>query len=185
VLEKLLMTLLPAAFLTLLICTDGAFRRKKVDMGGKPPIEHTLFITSKYSIMLIWFVVVLHGWGMPLPFALASPLKTPALFFWVAGFTLLFAGRLGLGESFRIGSPKEKTRLKTGGLFCLSRNPMYVGVYSTLTASVLYTMNSLILVAAIFIIVVHHKIVLAEEKTLRKVFGKDYTRYCTRVRRYL
>ena len=54
---------------------------------------------------------------------------------WVGGFLLLFIGRLGLADSFRIGSPKESTRLKVGGLFQFSRNPMYLGVYATLLAA--------------------------------------------------
>jgi protein-S-isoprenylcysteine O-methyltransferase Ste14 len=184
-LEKLIVTLLPLAFLTVLACTEGSFRRKKVDMGGKPPIGHTVFAVSKYSIILVWLAVALRGWGIFLPITLAPPLKVPALILWTAGFACLFMGRLGLGESFRIGSPKEKTKLKMAGLFCLSRNPMYVGVYSTLIASILYTMDPLISAVALFIIVVHHKIVLAEERTLKKAFGKEYTRYCGRVRRYL
>jgi protein-S-isoprenylcysteine O-methyltransferase Ste14 len=38
---------------------------------------------------------------------------------------------------------------------------------------------------AIFTIVVHHKIVLAEEQFLQKVFGDECLRYCGRVGRYL
>jgi protein-S-isoprenylcysteine O-methyltransferase Ste14 len=97
----------------------------------------------------------------------------------------LFAGRFGLGDSFRIGSPKEATSLTVNGLFHLSRNPMYVGVFSTLLASFLYTLNPLIFCLTAFIVVVHHKIVLAEEQYLHKVFGEEYVRYCSRVRRYL
>jgi protein-S-isoprenylcysteine O-methyltransferase Ste14 len=97
----------------------------------------------------------------------------------------LFTGRFGLGNSFRIGSPQEKTSLRTNGLFKFSRNPMYVGVYTTILASVLYTLNPLILFIGIFVVVVHHKIVLAEEQYMLNVFGKNYTDYCCRVRRYV
>jgi len=47
---------------------------------------------------------------------------------------------------------------------------MYVGVYATLLASVIYTMNPFVLALAVFIIVVHHRIVLAEEQFLRQAF---------------
>ena len=90
-----------------------------------------------------------------------------------------------MGDSFRIGSPRESTSLKMNGLFRFSRNPMYLGVYSTITASILYTLNPVIVVIGIFIIVVHHKIVLAEEKYLQNRFGKEYEDYCKSVRRYL
>jgi protein-S-isoprenylcysteine O-methyltransferase Ste14 len=112
-------------------------------------------------------------------------LKWVSLCLWVSGFLLLFIGRLGLGDSFRIGSPKESTSLKLNGLFRFSRNPMYLGVYATLLASVVYTLNPILLLVGIFIVVVHHRIVLAEEQHLRKEFGQEYTDYCSRVRRYL
>ncbi len=62
---------------------------------------------------------------------------------------------------------------------------MYVGVYETLLASVLYTLNPIILFIGIFAVAVHHRIILAEEQHLRKVFGEEYMDYCSRVRRYL
>jgi protein-S-isoprenylcysteine O-methyltransferase Ste14 len=104
---------------------------------------------------------------------------------WAAGYLLLFIGRFGLGSSFRIGSPREPTGLKVTGLFAWSRNPMYIGVYATLVAAVLYTLNPILLVAALFVMAVHHRIVLAEERYLASAFGSEYTNYCRRVRRYL
>jgi protein-S-isoprenylcysteine O-methyltransferase Ste14 len=130
--------------------------------------------------------MVLHSWGIG--FALMRtprPLEWIALGLWASGFALLFIGRFGLGESFRIGSPKESTVLKADGMFRVSRNPMYVGVYATLLAAVLYTLNPILLIVAVFVAAVHHRIVLAEEDHLRTVFGEAYTAYCSRVRRYL
>ncbi len=98
---------------------------------------------------------------------------------------LLFIGRFGLGEAFRIGSPRERTELKVDGLFGFSRNPMYVGVYATLLASVLYTLNPLVFLMGIFVVAVHHSIVLSEEKHMQKVFTREYSAYCSRVRRYI
>jgi len=112
-------------------------------------------------------------------------LKGMALCLWGLGFALLFVGRFGLGNSFRIGSPKERTNLTVDGLFKFSRNPMYLGVYVTLLGSVLYTLNPFVLIVSSFVIVVHHNIVLAEEQHLRTVFGERYEEYCRRVRRYL
>jgi protein-S-isoprenylcysteine O-methyltransferase Ste14 len=37
---------------------------------------------------------------------------------------------------------------------------------------------------AIFIVAVHHRIVLAEEAHLQKAFGGEYAEYCRRVGRY-
>jgi len=67
----------------------------------------------------------------------------------------------------------------------LSRNPMYVGVYLTIIASALYTTNPLVILLGVFVIAVHHRIVLAEEKHLRNMFGREYSEYCSCVRQYL
>jgi protein-S-isoprenylcysteine O-methyltransferase Ste14 len=184
--EPIMVTLFPAFFLIVLFGGGELFRRKNIDMGGEPPIDKGPFSFSKYSIIILWAAMVSRSWGISFP-----PIKVPiilelvALCFWVLGFTLLFIGRLGLGNSFRIGSPKENTSLKTNGLFKFSRNPMYVGVYMTILASVLYTLNPLVLFIGIFVVVVHHKIVLAEEQYMLNVFGKNYADYCCRVRRYV
>lgn len=184
--ESVLVTVLPLGFLILLFGGGEVFRRRKVDMDGFPPIGKVLFLSSKYLILLVWAAMVAHSWGLNL-----SLVTVPgwsewlALCLWGFGFALLFCGRLGLGASFRIGSPRERTDLTVGGPFRFSRNPMYLGVYTTLLASVLYTLNPLLLVVAVYVVVVHHKIVLAEERHLRGVFGEQYTEYCGRVRRYL
>jgi protein-S-isoprenylcysteine O-methyltransferase Ste14 len=178
--------LLPLGFLIALFTGGAVLRRRHVDMDGDPPIDRRLFYASKYSIVLIWASMVAQAWGVDL--AVVEPLDAvwiAALAAWCAGFALLFAGRLGLGGSFRIGSPKEPTRLRVAGLFSLSRNPMYLGVYATLLGSVLYTLNPAVLLLSGFVIAVHHRIVLAEETYLHHAFGEEYADYCRHVRRYL
>ncbi|MCL5278438.1 MAG: DUF1295 domain-containing protein [Planctomycetes bacterium] len=184
--EPIVVMIFPVLFLILLFGGGALLRRKNIDMDGEPPIEKKIFYVSKYAILVLWAVMVVRSWGVRLSFA--SPpgwVRGIALVLWVGGFVLLFIGRLGLADSFRIGSPKESTRLKVGGLFQFSRNPMYVGVNATLLASVLYTLNPLVLLAALFVVAVHHRIVLAEEQHLQKAFGAEYADYCCRVRRYL
>ena len=158
----------------------------KAYMDGKAPVARGLFYASKYAIVILWVTMVVQSWGINL-----SPIKGPAVLHWMAlglwasGFFLLFLGRFGLGDSFRIGSPKEVTHLQTDGLFRFSRNPMYVGVYATILASVLYTLNPVPFLIGVFVVAVHHRIVLAEEEHLRSVFGDAYIDYCHHVRRYL
>jgi protein-S-isoprenylcysteine O-methyltransferase Ste14 len=184
--ERFIVTAFPVLFLIVLFGGGALLQRRNIDQGGEPPLNKALFIASKYLIIIVWAATVLSSWGIGFSFLRApGPLKLVALGLWALGFILLFIGRFGLGESFRIGSPKEDTALKTYGLFRISRNPMYVGVYSTLLAAVLYTLNPALLVVAVFVAAVHHRIVLAEEHHLQAVFGDEYAAYCHRVRRYL
>jgi protein-S-isoprenylcysteine O-methyltransferase Ste14 len=184
--EPLVVTLLPIGFMIVLIGGEKLLRSKNIDMGGEPPIGKTLFSSSKYSMLILWAAMVAHSWGINLSF-MRTPvlLKWMSLCLWASGFALMFVGRFGLGNAFRIGSPKESTSLKVDGLFRFSRNPMYLGMYATLLASVLYTLNPLLFIIGAYVVIVHHKIVLAEEQYLQKVFGEQYTEYCHHVRRYL
>jgi protein-S-isoprenylcysteine O-methyltransferase Ste14 len=185
-LVSLFVTALPVLFLAGLIQKALAFRRRHVDMDGRPPISKALFVSSKYAIVIVWGAMVIQIWGGPLSFVdIPDLLAGVSLGLWALGFALLFAGRSGLGDSFRIGSPKERTGLKQTGLYRFSRNPMYVGVYATLCAAVLQTLNPVLLLVAVYVIAVHHRIVLAEEAHLRSVCGDEYQTYCTHVRRYL
>jgi protein-S-isoprenylcysteine O-methyltransferase Ste14 len=186
VIEQIVVTLFPAVFLVVLFGSGERFRRRQIDMDGDAPINRTLFYTSKYLILALWLAMVMHTWGVNVSFWTGPKLlKWAAVVLWIAGFLLLFSGRLELGTSFRIGQPKESTSLRMGGLYRVSRNPMYVGVYATLLASVLRTLNPVLLLLSAFVVVVHHRIVLAEEGHLRSAFGKDYVAYCSLGRRYL
>ena len=179
-------TVLPVMFLVVLFGGEGAFKKRNIDMGGEPPINRAVFLASKFVIVLLWAAMVGHCWDINLSFFAPPGFARPAaLALWAAGFSLLLAGRFTMGSSFRIGSPRESTGLKVGGLFRFSRNPMYLGVFSTLAAAVLCTFNPLVLLLATFIAAAHHRIVLAEEEYLKKAFGQEYLAYCARVRRYI
>ena len=184
--ESLFVTVFPVVFLLLLLGGGEAFRRKQIEQGGEAPINGTLFATSKYAVIVIRGAAVLASWGIGLAvFEVPALISGLTLALWGAGFAFLFLGRFGLGSSFRLGSPKESTSLRTGGLYGVSRNPMYVGMYATVLASALYTMNPLVWVLGAFVVAVHQRIVLAEEEHLRIAFGREYDEYCRRVGRYI
>jgi protein-S-isoprenylcysteine O-methyltransferase Ste14 len=184
--EAALVTILPVGFLMVLFGGGVLFVKRKIEQDGKAPINRTLFYASKYAIPVLWGAMVIQSWGINISFVdVPRALQLIALLFWVWGFAFLYLGRFTMRDSFRLGTPKEDTSLRTDGLFRMSRNPMYVGVYLTIAASTLYTLNPLIILLGIFVIAVHHRIVRAEEKHLRNVFGREYSEYCSRVRQYI
>lgn len=185
-LERVIVTVFPVVFLAVLFIGGELSRRRHIDMGGVVPISRAPFYASKLMIVLLWIAMVIDAWGVDLSFfAPPAALKWTAVFIWGAGFLLLFSGLFRLGDSLRVGLPRESTSLKTGGLYRVSRNPMYVGVYATVLAPTLSTLNPILLLLGVFVIAVHHRIVLAEEAHLREAFGDEYSGYCRRVRRYL
>jgi protein-S-isoprenylcysteine O-methyltransferase Ste14 len=184
--EAGVVTVFPVIFLVLLFGGGALFRRKNIDMDGKPPINKVLFYASKYSIVIVWGAMVLESWGVSIALVeVPGVMVWISLVLWISGFLLLFLGRVELGSSFRLGTPREETSLKVSGLYRFSRNPMYLGVYATVFASIIYTVNPVVIVVGVFVVAVHHKIILAEEEYMQKVFGQEYLEYSRRVRRYL
>ncbi len=184
--EPVFIAAFPVVFLAGLISTRVALRRQKIDMEGAPPIDPRLLYPSKAAMLVPWGAMFLQSCGVGLSFfAVPRPLVWLSLFLWAAGFSLAMAGRFGLGCSFRVGCAKEKTVLKTGGIFRFSRNPIYLGLNTTFLASALYTLNPVVLLTGVGLAVVHHRIILAEEECLRGMFGKEYEDYCGRIGRYL
>lgn len=179
-------TILPLGFLIVLFGGGVHLLRKNIEQDGEAPINRTLFYISKYSILALWGAMVLQSWGISISFFEVPPvLQATGMVSWFFGFVFLYVGRFEMGGSFRLGTPNEHTTLKVKGLFRLSRNPMYVGMYATMVASALYTLNPLVILLGAFVIAIHHSIVLAEEKHMQMVFGQEYVDYRNRVRRYI
>lgn len=184
--DAVLVTIPPVGFLIVLFGGGALFLKKKIEQDGEAPINRTLFYLSKYSILVLWGAMVVESWGIRISMVnVPRALQLIALLFWILGFTLLYLGRCTMGDSFRLGTAKENTDLKVDGLFRLSRNPMYVGMYATLVASALYTLNPIVILLGVFVIAIHHTIVLAEEEHMQKVFGQGYLEYRNQVRRYI
>ena len=72
------------------------------------------------------------------------------------------------------------------GPFGFSRNPMYLGMVLLLMGLVI-CLGSLTpwAIVPVFVVVVSHRFIVAEEHKLRAKFGEDYDRYASCVRRWL
>ena len=81
------------------------------------------------------------------------------------------------------GAPSQ---LMEGGLFALSRNPIYVAMALLLTGSGLAFGHLLcLLVVPVFIVLVQQIWIVKEEENLEAAFGQHYRNYKMRVRRWL
>jgi protein-S-isoprenylcysteine O-methyltransferase Ste14 len=184
---KIIFSLLPAVFVIHLFMTEYLLYKRGIKIDGKAPINKYLFFGSKYTVVLIWAGMVLEIWNISIPGSIESNqfMKISALAIWVIGFAFLYVGRFSLGNSFRIGVANEKTEFVAKGIYRISRNPMYLGLYLTFAGCMLYTLNIFYISISIMVLIIHHNITIAEEKQLDIMYGDSYKLYCNKVRRYL
>lgn len=81
--------------------------------------------------------------------------------------------------------PKKASELVVGGLYKISRNPMYLGLLLLLLAWGLYVPNAFnFLVVVLFVAYMNKFQIIPEEKALKAKFGKQYDAYLVGVRRW-
>ena len=82
--------------------------------------------------------------------------------------------------------PQRASALVTGGVYRITRNPMYVGMGFLLLAWAMHLSALLPLLGPVlFVLYITRFQILPEERVLQQLFGEAYTRYRGRVRRWL
>jgi protein-S-isoprenylcysteine O-methyltransferase Ste14 len=108
------------------------------------------------------------------------------VFFCLMGLSFLFLSLISFGTSFRIGIDARKPdKLVTTGLFAFTRNPIYVALGLILLGQFMVCPNWILLLYLGGGFWLFHRQVLREEAFMNKRYGKAYSSYCRRVRRYL
>jgi protein-S-isoprenylcysteine O-methyltransferase Ste14 len=86
--------------------------------------------------------------------------------------------------SFLIG--EEPIKMVSSGLYKYSRNPMYLGVITTITGEGLYFQYSNVLWYALaFFVIINFVVIFIEEPHLEEKFGDQYRTYKKKTRRWL
>jgi protein-S-isoprenylcysteine O-methyltransferase Ste14 len=140
----------------------------------------------------VFFFLCLAG-GIAADWALEpAPLPQPASFY--AGSLLALAGAvfggLGIGRFVALGVNPLPTRpaaqMVQGGVYRLSRNPMYVGLVAVLAGGGLAAGSLPVLIGALpLFLCLDLYAIRREERYLKRTFGDDYLAYCQEVRRWL
>jgi len=82
--------------------------------------------------------------------------------------------------------PDAASSLVTGGVFRVTRNPMYLSLLLYLLAWAAYLSNVLpLLFLPVFVLYIHQFQIKPEERVLSALFGPEYAAYKGRVRRWL
>ncbi|MCL1816558.1 MAG: isoprenylcysteine carboxylmethyltransferase family protein [Clostridiales bacterium] len=143
-------------------------------------------------VFAIVYTAAANTFGLPIWGVLIRPFWSGIAMGWaglllcviaVFGFALTLAS---FQDSFRVGIDEHKPdKLITGGMFAISRNPIYVCFLLFFIGLFLIHCNIVIAIAVVLFALAIHRQVLREEKFLAAHYGREYEEYRKKVRRYL
>lgn len=149
----------------------------KPHRGPVPPVFFLLALLAAFAA---------HRYAPALQLVVA-PWNYTGIFFVVTGLAM---AALSAGAFHRAGTGivpfSESTALVTHGFYRFTRNPMYLGMVLVLFGvDVLLGSLTPFLVLPIFALLIQRRFIVHEEALLAAQFGKDYSDFKNRVRRWL
>jgi protein-S-isoprenylcysteine O-methyltransferase Ste14 len=153
---------------------------------GTPSIDKLYFYAAKIAVFSTWALFILKA-----IFPNVGYYTLPDFFSWIAvvllylGVIILSISFINLGNALKFGLPVQETKLQTRGLYRISRNPLYVGVYLMAIGSCIYFPDLINITFTIYTIYIHHIIIREEERFLSERFGEDWVIYSSKVSRYI
>jgi protein-S-isoprenylcysteine O-methyltransferase Ste14 len=145
-----------------------------------PPVALVLVAGS-----LMWLL----AWAFP-GLAVELPARTGvAIVLALAGIGTVVAGVLQFRKSRTTVNPMNpgaSSALVVGGVYRVTRNPMYLGFAIALLGWAVFLANPLaLLVLPVFTVYMTRFQILPEERVLEARFGADFKAYAAKVRRWL
>ena len=164
-------------------------RRKGIRAMKFGSIDRKDFLVPPF-VLFYFYVVFAAAFHFPTvsrqEFFHSGTLSWVGVLLCLVGLFLLFLSLVSFGRSFRVGiDPDEPDKLVTTGIFAVSRNPIYVAFGFVLLGQFLVFSNWILLVYIIAAAWLIDRQVVREEEYLRSHYGRQYSEYCDRVRRYL
>lgn len=185
--EKFIMTGTAVFTLVFLILIIRAIVTKQ-NIFGQPSVPMPFFVLGKSLGFVCVLFLPLRGLNIGIE-RVYSPLLAidiMALFILFAGISIIITTAIQLNRDLVFGlSTSDSHNLQTKGLFSVSRHPFYMGFLLVVVSSCLLMPNILNIVSFIVAWIIHHSIMINEEKHLQQQYGFAYKQYASRVSRYL
>ena len=146
------------------------------DVKIPPPVLALIHIALAF--LLTWLV--------PLPLIVPLILQTAGFLLVVLGFLLGLAALIAFQRARTNNTNRSESRLVTSGIYRFTRNPVYLG-FLFMLVGILLNADSYwgIVLAPILVILFNRLVIGPEEAIVLQKFGKEYSSYCARVRRWL
>lgn len=143
-----------------------------------PPIWALLLLTATYGLSLLPGLNALTVW----------PTRPIGL--------IVIIGALALSTTAMVQFARAKTQilptspinnsLVTGGVYALTRNPMYLGMTLLCAGVAMWFGRPVMLLAPVFMFIIANWVFIPfEEAKMRRQFGEMFDTYCKRVRRWI
>lgn len=157
------------------------------ELFGRPSMNMATQLIGKFALFVPILVLPVAAYGFDFSW---YPLNFWMIWSSVAvsfiAMIFLSLSLLQMGRFTKMGLPKnDKIKLQTKGVYSISRNPMYFGLFILAFAALLYAPNPFILICTIIGISIHHMIIQSEERFLETEFGDGWHQYKSKVRRYI
>ena len=164
-------------------------RKKGIDSMQFGKIDKTDFLIPPFALFY-FYVVFAAAFKLPAvstqKFFHAEAIAWVGVFLCLLGLLLLLWSLVSFGLSFRVGIDTDHPgELITSGVFAFSRNPIYVAFAFILLGQFLIFPNWILLVYTGAAVWLFRRQVLREEDYLKEHYGREYSEYCDRVRRYV
>ncbi len=160
---------------------------RKINIFARPPINVIAFISAKICAFGSCSFIPLGVLFPELKWQTTpAPVTAGGLILFSAGIFFAVISMKKLGDDLIFGLPESGIKsLKTDGIYTVSRNPLYLGFILIIISSWICTPNPVNIAAGIAAIILHHIIVLREEKYLISRIGIKYINYTEKTGRYL
>ncbi|MFT5135824.1 MAG: protein-S-isoprenylcysteine O-methyltransferase Ste14 [Arenicella sp.] len=151
----------------------------KLENRIPPPI---VLLLSLMIMRLLAEIGPLSSFDFELRQVLASLLVLIGLAFMLAGVVRFSKANTTIDPL----NPEKAKQLVVGGVFCFSRNPMYLGMAIIAIAWAIYLANPWSIFGVIgFVLFINRFQITPEERAMDKLFGAQYAQYKASVRRWL
>jgi protein-S-isoprenylcysteine O-methyltransferase Ste14 len=151
---------------------------------GKNALEKLLLVVTYGGAAVQFFSVLFPAliWGFP-----SFPtMKEDGLILIALGVVAFIVAVVTMKNNWRAGfNESQNTKLVTGGIYCYSRNPAFVGFDLIYIGCMLAFPNALNIAVTLAALILFHLQILSEERFLTAQFGDEYTDYRKTVMRYL
>jgi len=162
--------------------------------GGKKGVVLAVELISVAGLM-VWMVEVLlyafHSgfrifpWPLDRQLVSSQPVKLIGVALVSLGLAIFAMAYVSFGDSWRVGfDVKSPGALVTGGIFSISRNPIYLSLDLWFIGIFLINGRLIFLIFATLAVAVMHWQIQQEEAFLSNLYGQPYRDYCARTGRY-